>query len=202
MLLKRTRMVYWKKWAAKHELEALKEGVWMEPQRAMLRRKTNTQAPTRDEEIGREGEWVQKRLYNVGWSDEKKCRGCNKEEGTEKHRLYHGPCWKEVRNQIPEDWGEMGAKAKTSKKDWKWQRGITAHPLGRRSLEEKPLDSTTMGLRKAQKLGHFSRWFLEPCHRRWSSVGSVRQVGRVRLVGGAARSRRRDGVDGRDVRNA
>ena len=36
-----------------------------------------------------EGGWVQKRLYDIGWSCEKKCRGCNKEEGTEKHRLYH-----------------------------------------------------------------------------------------------------------------
>ena len=32
---------------------------------------------------------MQKRLYDIGWSDEKKCRGCDKEEGTEKHRLYH-----------------------------------------------------------------------------------------------------------------
>ena len=33
--------------------------------------------------------WVQKPLYDPGWSDEKMCRG--KEEGTEKHRLYHCP---------------------------------------------------------------------------------------------------------------
>ena len=25
-----------------------------------------------------EGGWVQKRLYGIGWSDEKRCRGCNK----------------------------------------------------------------------------------------------------------------------------
>ena len=30
-----------------------------------------------------------KRLCDMSWSDEKKCRGCNKEEGLEKHRLYH-----------------------------------------------------------------------------------------------------------------
>ena len=29
-----------------------------------------------------EGGWVQKGLYDIGWSDEKKCRGCNR-EGTE-----------------------------------------------------------------------------------------------------------------------
>ena len=40
-----------------------------------------------------EGEWVHRRMYDMTWSDEEKCRGCNKEEGTEKHRLYHCPSW-------------------------------------------------------------------------------------------------------------
>ena len=35
-----------------------------------------------------EGRWVQDRVYGIGWSDEKKYRGGNQEEGTEKHRLY------------------------------------------------------------------------------------------------------------------
>ena len=35
--------------------------------------------------------WVQRRFFDIGWSDEKKCQGCDKEEGTEKHRLYHCP---------------------------------------------------------------------------------------------------------------
>ena len=45
----------------------------------------------------------------------------------EKHRSYHCPSRREVADQIPRDLGEMGAKAKTSKKDWKWQRGVTSH---------------------------------------------------------------------------
>ena len=36
-LLRQARMVYWKRWATKHECEELKEGVWLD---AMLRRKT------------------------------------------------------------------------------------------------------------------------------------------------------------------
>ena len=55
---------------------------------------------------------MQKRWYDIGWADEKKCRGCNKEEFTEKHRLYHCPCWKEVRNQIPERFGTWEQKAR------------------------------------------------------------------------------------------
>ena len=41
MLLKQAMMVYWKKRAAKHECEELKEGVSLEPIQAMLRRKVS-----------------------------------------------------------------------------------------------------------------------------------------------------------------
>ena len=33
------RSVYWKKWAAKHEYEELKERAWLEPGLALLRKK-------------------------------------------------------------------------------------------------------------------------------------------------------------------
>ena len=39
MLVQRARSVYWKKWAAKHEYEELKEGEWLEPALALLRKK-------------------------------------------------------------------------------------------------------------------------------------------------------------------
>ena len=41
MLVQQTRSVYWKKWAAKHEYEELKEGLWLEPALALLRKRTN-----------------------------------------------------------------------------------------------------------------------------------------------------------------
>ena len=41
MLQEQARKGYWKKWAAKHECEELKVGVWLEPIQALLRRKTN-----------------------------------------------------------------------------------------------------------------------------------------------------------------
>ena len=49
----------------------------------------------------------------------KTCRVCNKEEGTGKRRMF----------QIPEDLEKWEQRAKTSKEDWKWQTGITAHRL-------------------------------------------------------------------------
>ena len=37
-LLKQARTIFWKKSAAKHEYEELKEGIWLEPTLALLRR--------------------------------------------------------------------------------------------------------------------------------------------------------------------
>ena len=50
-------------------------------------------------------------------------------KGTEKHRLYHCPEWYEVRREIPEVFRKLEQKARTSKKEWKWQRGIVEHPF-------------------------------------------------------------------------
>ena len=38
MLVQRARSVYWKKWAAKHWYEELREGAWLEPGLALLRK--------------------------------------------------------------------------------------------------------------------------------------------------------------------
>ena len=62
-----------------------------------------------------EGGWVPKRLWDTGWSDEKRCWGCSKEEGTEKHRMYHCPSWRDGLVK----WEQ---RARTWKEDWKWQR--------------------------------------------------------------------------------
>ena len=38
MILEQARMVYWKRRAAKHKCDELKQGVWLEPIQSMLRR--------------------------------------------------------------------------------------------------------------------------------------------------------------------
>ena len=66
MLLQQARTVYWKKWAAKHECEELKEGIWLEPAPALLREKTKEEWTEKHRNAARqlvlEGGWVQKRL--------------------------------------------------------------------------------------------------------------------------------------------
>ena len=93
MLVQRARSVHWKKWAAKHEYEELKEGAWLEPGLALLRKKVMEGWTEKHRNVARkiflEGDWTQKRLFDIGWSDVSKCQACQMEEGTEKHRLYH-----------------------------------------------------------------------------------------------------------------
>ena len=79
-----------------------------------------------------EGGWVQKRFFDIGWSDESKCRACHEEEGTEKHRLFHCLVWHEIRRGIPVAFRKWGQKARTSKKEWKWRRGIVEQLLNER----------------------------------------------------------------------
>ena len=72
---------------------------------------------------------MQTRLFDIGWRDESECQPCHREEGTEKHRLCHSSEWHETRRGIPGAFRKVEQKARTSKKVWKWQRGIATHPL-------------------------------------------------------------------------
>ena len=91
---------------AKHEYQELKEGAWLEPGLALLRKKVKENWTEKHRYVARniflEGGWTQKRLFDVGWSDISQCEACQMEEGTGKHRLYHCPEWYEVRREIPE----------------------------------------------------------------------------------------------------
>ena len=119
--------------SGQHEHEELKEGTWLEPVQALLRKKVKENCNHKHCNVARkiflEGGWTQKRLSDIGWSDVSLCQACQMEEGTEKHRPYHCPVWCEIRREIPEAFSKWEQKARTSKKEWKWQRGLVAHPL-------------------------------------------------------------------------
>ena len=62
--------MYWKKCAAKHGYEELKEGAWLEPRLALLLRENWTEEHRNvARKIFLEGGWTQKRLFDVDWSD-------------------------------------------------------------------------------------------------------------------------------------
>ena len=46
-----------------------------------------------------------------------------------RHRKAQAPEWHEIRREILEAFRKWEHMARTSKKEWKWQRGIVAHPL-------------------------------------------------------------------------
>ena len=114
MLVQQARSAYWKKWAAKHEYEELKEHTWLEPALALMRKKMKEKWTEKHRNVAGklflEGGWLQKRLFDIGWSDDRKCLACHKEEGTEKHRLYHCPDWYKVRLGDPRSISESGNK--------------------------------------------------------------------------------------------
>ena len=131
-LVQRARSVYWKKWAANHEQEELKERAWIDAVLALLREKAKGVWTEKYRNVARkiflEGGWTQKRLLDLGWSDVRQCQACQMEEGTEKHSLYHCTEWHAVRRDIPESFRKWEQKARRSKKEWKWQKRHSRAP--------------------------------------------------------------------------
>ena len=103
-----------------HEKEDLKEGTWLEPWLALVRMREQGDWTEKHRNVDRkiflEGGWTPKRLFDTGLSDNSQCQACQREEGTEKHRLCHCPEWHAVRRGIPEAFRKWELKAKTSKK--------------------------------------------------------------------------------------
>ena len=114
----------------------------------MLRRKSDGQAPESDEAVSR-GRRTGAKTILRHW------RGCNKEEGTEKHRVYHCPLWREVRNQTPDGLEKWEQRAKTSGEYRKWQSEIASHSMVEGNWR-KTLVGPQMEKGKAQKLWHGS----------------------------------------------
>ena len=125
--------MHWKKWAAKQEYEELKEGAWLEPGQAFMRKKVRETWTERHRNVARkiflEGGWTQKKLFCIGWTDISRCQTCHMEASTKTHRLHHCPERHEVRPDLPEAFRKWEQKAKMSKKEWKWQRCFVLHPL-------------------------------------------------------------------------
>ena len=119
VLVQRARSLFWKKWAARHECEELKEGAWLEPGLALLRKKVRDNWTEKHRNVARkiflEGGWTQTKPFDIGRSDVNQCHASKREEGTEMDRLYHCPEWYEVRREIPRGLQKVGAKGKNLK---------------------------------------------------------------------------------------
>ena len=147
--MNQARSTYWRMWAAKHEYEELKEGIWLEPALALLRRKTKGELTDKHRHVAiklvLEGGWVQKSLFLplVG----QMTANAKLVTSTEKHRLYYCPGWNDVRRQIPEVCRKWEQRAGTSKKEW--QSGIVTHLLHER---QRNRDHFSLNKREQQKI--------------------------------------------------
>ena len=96
----------------------------LEPGPALLRQKVRENWTEKHRNVAKkiflEGGWTPKKLLDTGWSDISQCQACQMEEGK----------WHAVRRDIPAVFRTWEQKAKTSKKEWKWQRGVVEIPLG------------------------------------------------------------------------
>ena len=60
-------------------------------------------------------------MFDIDWSDPSQCQTCKKEEGTEKHKLYHCPEWYEVRREIPLS-GSKWKRGHFSVREWESEK--------------------------------------------------------------------------------
>ena len=123
MLMKQAGSAFWRKWVAKHEYEELKEvsgssQFWFCSE-GKRRRKGLTSIATFPENWFWKEAGCRKDSSTLVGQLKARAKACHKEEGTEKHGLYHCPGWKEVRRQIPEAFRKWEQKARTTKKEWK-----------------------------------------------------------------------------------
>ena len=118
-------------------------------------RSADGQAPQCNEEAGRGRRLGAEKILRPLVGLTKRSVEAVTKKKAKKHRSYHCPSRREVADQIPRDLGEMGAKAKTSKKDWKWQRGVTSHPVSEGHWKKSHLTVWRWESEKAQKVGAF-----------------------------------------------
>ena len=126
MLLQQARTVYWKEWAAKHEHGDLKEGIWLEPALAVLRKNTYE-------------EWTDKNIVMLRGSYFWKEAGCRNDSSTlvglmkvnaklvTRTQAQKSAGSTTAQNGTKSDGGfqmlsENGTKVRTTKEEWK--RGI------------------------------------------------------------------------------
>ena len=125
MLVQQARSAYWKKRAAKHGYEKLKEGIWLGS--GYVANEKRRKSGLRSIGMLRGSYWVQKRLLDIGWSDESAKpatrRKAQKSTGSTTPQNGTSSIW-----EISKAFRKWEQKARTSM-EWKWHGGIVTHPL-------------------------------------------------------------------------
>ena len=104
-MLLQARTVYRKKWAAKHAYEELKKGIWLELALALMRKIEKHRRVAR--KLVLEADKLQKKPYDIGWSDESECQACHKVQKSTGSTVTQNGERSEGRSQRPsESWSK------------------------------------------------------------------------------------------------
>ena len=129
-----------------------------------------------DEEAGGKKRMGAENVVRYWLVDEKKSQECGEDEGTAKHKLYHCPMWRELRNQIPEGQRNWDQTAMIEMAKEALRRILSARTIGGRTI----CQSGDGNPRSKEDGARQSRVFLTtpppaPC---WESPAAVHVVGR------------------------
>ena len=115
MLVQRARSVYWKKC---DEHEELKEGAWLEPAPALLRKQVKGDWTEKQCNVARkiflEGGWTQKRLFDIVGRMTVNVKPAKRRKA-QKSIIFTSPEWHEIWREIPEAFRKWEQKVRTSK---------------------------------------------------------------------------------------
>ena len=155
---------------------------------------------------------TQKRLFDIDWSDTSQCQACKKDEGTENAQAMPLPRMTRSQTRDARSFQEVGANNRTSKEEWKWQRGIVEHPLcgsqrNRDHFSMRKWESESTRAGACQQKGHvchgrlfvgerwqavsmwFGQWY------RWTTMKRWDHCMACMLNGGRIRGSAQGGVD-------
>ena len=96
--------------------------------------------------------WTQNKLCDMNWADSNTCKCCEA-EGAEEHRLYHCKTWREERHRMPDGARTCEMRARSSKEDWRWQRGLMSYPASDGEVDIVVLGQKVDGFRNHTAIG-------------------------------------------------
>ena len=133
MLMKQAQSICWRKWAAKHEYEELKQGTWLEPALALLRRKTKDELTDKHRHVERkmalEGGLVQRDSSTLVGQVKVSAKHVTKRKAQKSTRVTIVQVGVKLGAKSKRPAGSGSQIAITSKKEWKWPRSVVTHPL-------------------------------------------------------------------------
>ena len=167
MLVQRARSVYWKKWTAKHECEELKEGAWLEPGLAFLRKKVKEIWTEKHRNVARkiflEGGSTQKKIIRYWMVRQQSVSSLS--EGGRLRKAQALPLSGMARSEArySRSFQEMGAKGENIKERMEIAKRYSRPPTQWKPVKQRKFQNEDVGVRQATKAGVCKLKVSGPC---------------------------------------